>query len=84
MNDIYGYNLNTSLDCGAGTTISEAQDLFSVVGQNNSNFTYLQKISDHINKVATMSVRNVNILNKYFIFCYKIRIYSSGVVLVVI
>jgi xanthine dehydrogenase/oxidase len=50
-----------SLVLGANTTLTEAIEIFTQIAKDNPNFAYLKLMADHIDLIANVPVRNVNI-----------------------
>lgn len=54
----YSYT-KENLVLGANMTLTETLALLQKVGKENSNFSYLMRFTEHIEKVASVPVRNV-------------------------
>lgn len=73
-------SLNTNqLTIGANKTLNDTITLFTNTAKSVPQFSYLQKLADHIMKIAHTSVRNVSLnfyktlkLEKYVYFTYII------------
>lgn len=50
-----------NLILGANMNLSDTLELLKKVGTDNSNFSYLIKVAEHILKVASVPVRNVRV-----------------------
>lgn len=60
ISELKGFVLDQNLVLGAGTTLSEALDIFKSLSSQKQNFSYLEKLHDHIQLVAHIPVRNVS------------------------
>lgn len=54
------YFIDQNLMIGAGTTLSDLMDLFKKISKKHEDFSYLQKLYEHLDLVANIPVRNVS------------------------
>lgn len=49
------------LELGATMALTEVMALFYKIGNSNKSFSYLTRMADHIDLIATVPVRNASI-----------------------
>ncbi|CAG4933298.1 unnamed protein product [Parnassius apollo] len=59
ISELKGFLIDQNLILRAGTTLSEALNIFKLLSIENYYFKYLEKFYDHISMVAHIAVRNI-------------------------
>lgn len=68
MLSLKGHNLDQNLILGAGSSITEATEIFKTVSLEDG-FRYLNKFVEHLGLVASIPVKNVNIHTCFVYIC---------------
>ncbi|KAF9416490.1 hypothetical protein HW555_006157 [Spodoptera exigua] len=72
VQELKGYTLDQNLIVNAGTTLTEFLQILKTVAKEEY-FGYLQKIYDHIEKVAHIPVRNAS-RNTFFSYLFQLKV----------
>ncbi|CAK1549448.1 unnamed protein product [Leptosia nina] len=62
VEELGNYYIDQNLVIGAGTNLTEVMEIFKTISQKYEDFSYLQKLYEHLDLVAHIPVRNVGSL----------------------
>ncbi|KAI8431844.1 hypothetical protein MSG28_004418, partial [Choristoneura fumiferana] len=76
VNELKGYHLDQNLVIGAALTLTETMDIFEHLSVTEADFWYLEKLRQHLLKVAHIPVRNIgtiggNLMTKHQHFNFQ-------------
>ncbi|XP_013192259.1 probable aldehyde oxidase gad-3 isoform X2 [Amyelois transitella] len=81
IEEIKGHYIDQNLIVGAGTTLTDLMELFDTISKENSDFTYLEKLYEHLDLVAHIPVRNIGTIAGNLMVKHRSPTFSSDIFL---
>ncbi|CAK1590833.1 unnamed protein product [Parnassius mnemosyne] len=81
VQELKNYYIDQNLVIGAGMALNDLIDLFEQVSKKHEEFSYLQKLSEHLNLVAHIPVRNIASIAGNLMLKHREQTFSSDVFL---
>ncbi|XP_049875547.1 uncharacterized protein LOC126373432 [Pectinophora gossypiella] len=81
VEELKGHYVDQNLVVGAGTNLTDLMELFKTISWEREEFSYLQKLYEHLDLVAHIPVRNIGTVAGNLMLKHRLPTFSSDIFL---